>query len=209
LPADAWYYEVKTYETFEETEEIEEVVDDTEAATPIIHEDQTEDKEVLALAANAKAPGLEGVDKRGEEVVEPVKDDVVLDECEESVRENATTHKTTLDAEPAVSNGTPPRLREYKISGLPASLDDLTIVGLVHEMKAYPVFDNQTLGLMDLEEEPDILVFLVDLVFEDPDYTKLLMWTVYKSEEDGIVNQSTKNARCILETAGIQFQETV
>ncbi|KAF8924147.1 hypothetical protein BGZ58_002111 [Dissophora ornata] len=99
-----------------------------------------------------------------------------------------------------------PSFTECKISGIPASLGDFTPESLVSEMSGSPVYDDQSLGAMDLEEEPDILQFLVERVHEDPDYTKLLLWTVYKLGAEGIVNQSTKNAMCILEMAGIHFQ---
>ncbi|KAF9114895.1 hypothetical protein BGW39_003230 [Mortierella sp. 14UC] len=73
-------------------------------------------------------------------------------------------------------------------------------------MGASPIFDDQSLGAIDLQEEQDILQFLVERAYEDADYTKLLLWTVYKSKTEGIVNQSTENAACILEMAGIHFQ---
>ncbi|KAF9271446.1 hypothetical protein BGZ68_003616, partial [Mortierella alpina] len=111
--------------------------------------------------------------------------------------------KEVVVAEVAVAPS--PSLPECNISGIPASLGDLTTESLLSEMSASPVFDDQSLGAMDLEEEPDILQFLVDRVHEDPDFTKLLLWTVYKSGAEGIVNQSTKNAKCILELAGIRF----
>lgn len=93
-----------------------------------------------------------------------------------------------------------------EISGIPESLGDLTTMSLVFEMRDSPIFDDESLGAMDLEEEQDILQFLVEQVHEDTDYTKLLLWTVYKSLTEGIINQSTKNAACILEKAGIQFR---
>ncbi|KAG0372478.1 hypothetical protein BGX24_000199, partial [Mortierella sp. AD032] len=93
-----------------------------------------------------------------------------------------------------------------EISGIPESLGDLTITSLVFEMKDSLIFDDESLGAMDLEEEPDILQFLVEQVHEDASYTKTLLWTVYKSLTEGIINQSTKNAACILEKAGIRFQ---
>ncbi|KAF9944100.1 hypothetical protein BGZ72_002804, partial [Mortierella alpina] len=96
-----------------------------------------------------------------------------------------------------------------KISGIPESLGDLTTESLVFEMRDSSIFDDESLGAMDLEEEQDILQFLVEQVDEDTDYTKLLLWTVYKSLTEGITSitsQSTKNAACILKKAGIQFQ---
>ncbi|KAF9117893.1 hypothetical protein BGX30_004991, partial [Mortierella sp. GBA39] len=105
-----------------------------------------------------------------------------------------------VEATPSLS------LHKFKISGIPVSLGDLTTESLVFEMRDTPIFDDQSLGAMDLEEEQDILQFLVEQVHEDTDYTKLLLWTVYKSVTEGIINQSTKNAACILETAGIHFQ---
>ena len=98
------------------------------------------------------------------------------------------------------------KIPKCEISGIPESLSDLTTTSLVFEMRDSPIFDDESLGAMDLEEEQDILQFLVDQVHEDTDYTKLLLWTVYKSLTEGIINQSTKNAACILEKAGIQFQ---
>ncbi|KAG0199270.1 hypothetical protein BGX33_011754, partial [Mortierella sp. NVP41] len=123
-------------------------------------------------------------------------------EPEVEIVDNEVKEVVEVDVEVAPS----PSLPECKISGIPASLGDLTTESLVSEMSASPVFDDQSLGAMDLEEEPDILQFLVDRVHEDPDYTKLLLWTVYKSGAEGIVNQSTKNATYILEMAGIHFQ---
>ncbi|KAF9088544.1 hypothetical protein BGX29_000227 [Mortierella sp. GBA35] len=110
-------------------------------------------------------------------------------EPEVEIVDNEVKEVVEVDVEVAPS----PSLPECKISGIPASLGDLTTESL-------------SLGAMDLEEEPDILQFLVDRVHEDPDYTKLLLWTVYKSGAEGIVNQSTKNAMYILEMAGIHFQ---
>ncbi|KAF9148065.1 hypothetical protein BG015_010228 [Linnemannia schmuckeri] len=95
---------------------------------------------------------------------------------------------------------------KYEISGIPGSLGDLATTSLVFEMRDSPIFDDESLGAMDLEEEQDILQFLIEQVHEDTDYTKLLLWTVYKSLTEGIINQSTKNAACILEKARIQFQ---
>ncbi|KAF9109340.1 hypothetical protein BGX27_007725, partial [Mortierella sp. AM989] len=118
------------------------------------------------------------------------------------VDDDEVKEEVVVDVEVAPS----PSLPKYMISGIPASLGDLTAESLVSEMSASPVFNDQSLGAMDLEEEPDILQFLVDRVHEDPDYTKLLLWTVYKSGAEGIVNQSTKNAMRILEMAGIRFQ---
>ncbi|CAO3565913.1 unnamed protein product [Mortierella alpina] len=96
------------------------------------------------------------------------------------------------------------KVLEFTISGTPASLGDMTVERLVREMSASPVFEDQTMGIIDLAKEPDILRFLVDQVDEDPAYTKQLLWTVYKSGGEGI-NQSTRNAMCILKKAGIQF----
>ncbi|KAG0042292.1 hypothetical protein BGZ83_000678 [Gryganskiella cystojenkinii] len=189
---DAWLYEVKTHETLGETEEIEEVFDETEVSADIALQTEVEQKKEAEVETSTSTTATE---------------EVVVDE--ENTKEVATTHETELDARTAMSNGTTLQLLEYKISGLPASLGDLTMEGLKSEMKTAPVFDDQMFGALDLEEEPDILVFLVDRVFEDPNYTKLLVWTVYKSGAEGAVSQSTKNAKCILEMAGIQFQPSI
>ncbi|KAG0374561.1 hypothetical protein BGX24_010241 [Mortierella sp. AD032] len=169
-------YKPKQYKVLVNTEEIEEDIEEAEALAIIEPE-----KEVLA----DDQVDIE-VDDEDEIDVEVADDDVVNEEV-------------MVDADVPSSS-----LLDFKISGTPASLGDMTIKRLVYEMSASPVFDDQTMGVIDLAEEPDILRFLVDQVEEDPAYTKMLLWTVYKSGGEGI-NQSTKNAMCILKKAGIQF----
>ncbi|KAF9272248.1 hypothetical protein BGZ88_005040, partial [Linnemannia elongata] len=123
-------------------------------------------------------------------------------ECPCELSDDEAKGEVVDDVEAAPSLSFP----KCEISGIPESLGDLTTMGLVFEMRDSPIFDDESLGAMDLEEEQDILQFLVEQVHEDTDYTKLLLWTVYKSLTEGIINQSTKNAACILEKAGIQFQ---
>ncbi|KAF9546834.1 hypothetical protein EC957_009285 [Mortierella hygrophila] len=174
--SERFTYEVKTYETFEAVEVVEEVVDE-KAAEVILKPEQ----EVIV----------------DEETVQT-----------ETTTSTTTAHKNENVAEIAYEVEAAPSSSFLKceISGIPESLGDLTTTSLVFEMRDSPIFDDESLGAMDLEEEQDILQFLVEQVHEDTDYTKLLLWTVYKSLTEGIINQSTKNAACILEKAGIQFQ---
>ena len=79
----------------------------------------------------------------------------------------------------------------------------MTVERLYKEMRDSPVFDDRSLGILDLQTEPEIRQFLVDRVQGDPEYTKLLLWTVYKSKTEGVANQSTKNAISVLNLAGI------
>ncbi|KAF9967332.1 hypothetical protein BGZ70_009957, partial [Mortierella alpina] len=209
--SDRWTYEVKTYETFEELEEVEEVVEETEVQAIITreHSEHTDTPQTPEVITESGEIVLEHVTKEVivvDEIVKEVanaKDEVVTVAEEETdaevADENAMNDEDMVDADvPSVN------LLEFTISGTPASLGDMTVERLVREMSASPIFDEQTMGILDLAKEPDILRFLVDQVEEDPAYTKLLLWTVYKSGGEGI-NQSTRNAMCILKKAGIQF----
>ncbi|KAG0011240.1 hypothetical protein BGZ80_000826, partial [Entomortierella chlamydospora] len=211
-------YKVKKYETFETTEEIEETVEEAEALAIIGSEnveaegysevapghvekdDIAYNQVVIDADTVADTVDVEKVQVDAEaEVVAEVNAEV---EANAKVMDDEVKEKVVVDVEVVPSQSFP----ECKILGIPASLGDLTTENLVSEMSASPIFDDQSLGVMDLEEEPDILQFLVDQVHEDPDYTKLLLWTAYKSGAEGIVNQSTRNAKRILERAGIHFQ---
>ncbi|KAF9159288.1 hypothetical protein BGX20_003018, partial [Mortierella sp. AD010] len=202
-------YKVKKYETFETTEEIEEIVEEAEALAIIGSENVEAEGYVEVAPGHAETDGIADnqVDIDVEKVQVGAEDEVVAEvnakvEANAKVMDDEVKEKAMVDVEVVPSGSFP----ECKILGIPASLGDLTTENLVSEMSASPIFDDQSLGVMDLEEEPDILQFMVDRVHEDPDYTKLLLWTAYKSGAEGIVNQSTKNAKCILEKAGIHFQ---
>ncbi|KAI8597650.1 hypothetical protein EDD21DRAFT_384869 [Dissophora ornata] len=225
-------YKVKTYETFVTTEEVEEIVEDSEAVA-IIEREKIEaeghaeevvpehaEKDVIVdnhvdIEANVEADVVDvekvrvdaeiGVGTAADTEVEvgvEVDAEVEVEVDAEVVDDNEVKEEVVVDVVVAPS----PSLPGCKISGFPASFGMLTTESLVSEMSGSPVYDDQSLGAMDLEEEPDILQFLVDRVYEDPDYTKLLLWTVYKLGAEGIDNQSTKNAMRILKMAGIDFQ---
>ncbi|KAG0035032.1 hypothetical protein BGZ83_004098, partial [Gryganskiella cystojenkinii] len=244
---------VKIYDTFKETEEVEEVVDESAIPTEIVCQAVVEPNKEVAVetiiptsttipkeyrthdayheSSSSAGASIEsdydnesGYDN--ESSIESAYGAAMFMDSDSDDESSIESHygaaipiesdyvdgpsiESDYNDESAISNGTSRHLLEFRMSGLPPSLGDLTMESLVTDMKTSPVFDDQTFGAMDLEEEPDILVFLVDRVFEDPDYTKRLMWTVYKSSAERVVNQSTKNAKCILEKAGIQFQPMV
>ncbi|KAG0207760.1 hypothetical protein BGX33_006654 [Mortierella sp. NVP41] len=82
------------------------------------------------------------------------------------------------------------RRPECAISGIPASLGAWTIESLLSELNTLPEVDDQSLSALNLAEEPDILQFLVERVHEDPQYTKQLLWVVYKSGTEATVSQT-------------------
>ncbi|KAF9086993.1 hypothetical protein BGX23_008424 [Mortierella sp. AD031] len=97
------------------------------------------------------------------------------------------------------------RRPECAISGIPASLGAWTIESLLSELNTLPDVDDQSLSALSLAEEPDILQFLVERVHEDPQYTKQLLWIVYKSGTEATVSQTVQNAKNILDMAKIHF----
>ncbi|KAG0030518.1 hypothetical protein BGZ83_004714, partial [Gryganskiella cystojenkinii] len=98
---DSWSYEVKTYETFEETEEIEEVVDETEVATLIVREEKAldEKKEIKVETTTISAAAEVSVEQVTKE------ETVVVEEEKEQVKEVVVTKETGVVAKPAVSKG--------------------------------------------------------------------------------------------------------
>ena len=88
---DAWSYEVKTYETFEETEEIEEVVDEKEVSTEVARQVQIEQKEQEVETTTSTTTTSEVVVEEARK--EEAKETVVVKEAEVVV------------AKPAVSKG--------------------------------------------------------------------------------------------------------
>ncbi|KAG0293904.1 hypothetical protein BGZ96_002076, partial [Linnemannia gamsii] len=200
-------YEIKTYEAFEEVEEVEEIVEDYEVSEVVAQEKAvTEDERLISTHQSITS-------SHDDTIVLNFSEQVLFEEgatVDDSAKLSRNQYETLthVDSSTTATSTAAPllSLSKCKISGIPASLGDLTIESLVFEMRDAPIFDDESLGAMDLEEEQDILQFLVEQVHEDIDYTKLLLWTVYKSVTEGIINQSTKNAAYILEKSGIQFQ---
>ena len=88
---DAWSYEVKTYETFEETEEIEEVVDEKEVSTEVARQVQVDQKEQEVETTTSTTATSEVIVEEAKK--EEAKETVVVKEAEVVV------------AKPAVSKG--------------------------------------------------------------------------------------------------------
>ncbi|KAF9901267.1 hypothetical protein EC991_006372, partial [Linnemannia zychae] len=222
--SERYTYVAKTYETFETFEEVEEIIGETEAIAIITREQKcvTDEQAIATETTTTATTTCEEV------ILQHVAKDVIVDnEVEvDNVDSDNPSHtpnelsdelpseslcelgndEATGEVVDEVETDPSLRLTKYEISGLPESLSDLTTTSLVSEMRDSPIFDDESLGAMDLEEEQDILQFLIEQVHEDNDYTKRLLWTVYKSLTEGFNNQSTKNAACILERAEIQFR---
>ncbi|KAF9342107.1 hypothetical protein BGX26_008341, partial [Mortierella sp. AD094] len=99
--SDRWTYEVKTYETFEETESVEEVVDETEVATIITKEEQAvvDDVQVDTQIVTTTTTTQEEV------VLEHVTKTVVNDDIETEGVKEITITETGKVSEPAVPKG--------------------------------------------------------------------------------------------------------
>ncbi|KAG0028142.1 hypothetical protein BGZ83_005110, partial [Gryganskiella cystojenkinii] len=89
---------VKTYETFEETEEIEEVIDETEISTQIVREEKvTEEGKKVDVATS-----VTNEDVSIEEINTKV---VVIEDKKEEIKESVAVKETSALSEPAVSKG--------------------------------------------------------------------------------------------------------
>ncbi|KAG0030361.1 hypothetical protein BGZ83_004729, partial [Gryganskiella cystojenkinii] len=97
--SDRWTYEVKTYETFEETEEIEEIVDETEISTEILREQKVVEQEKEVTVETTTSTTTEEV------TLEKTTTEVVAVEEEENKKEVIITKETGVVAKPAVSKG--------------------------------------------------------------------------------------------------------
>ncbi|KAG0026063.1 hypothetical protein BGZ83_005511, partial [Gryganskiella cystojenkinii] len=101
----AWSYEVKTYETFEEIEEVEEVVDQSEVSTIVTRDEKAVLDESVIGGSTTTTTYTTTTTQEGETVVEHVKEESVITEGEEIIKEVVTTHETGVVAQPAVSKG--------------------------------------------------------------------------------------------------------
>ncbi|KAF9410646.1 hypothetical protein BGZ94_001583, partial [Podila epigama] len=106
--SEKWTYEVKTYETYEEIEYIEEVVEETEVETILKKEEQVivkhEDKE--EVVENVTTTTTTTTTTEEEEVVVEKTKDVAVTDGEEIIKIVTTVKETGVVAEPAVSKGT-------------------------------------------------------------------------------------------------------
>ena len=95
---DSYSYEVKTYETFEETEEIEEIVDETEITTEVVREEVVADKE-----KEVEVQTHTSTTTTSEEVVleHTTKEVATVDEAKETI----VTKESGVVTKPAVSKG--------------------------------------------------------------------------------------------------------
>ena len=96
--SDVWSYQVKTYEAFEETEEIEEVVDESEITCEVVREEVVADKE-----KEVEGETHTSTTTTSEEVVleHTTKEVIAVDEAKEIV----VTKESGVVTKPAVSNG--------------------------------------------------------------------------------------------------------
>lgn len=71
------------------------------------------------------------------------------------------------------------------------------------ESEAWPCFDDGLMGSVDLDEEPEILQFLVERAMEDEKYRGMLRRYVGVDVEENATPEGLRNAKKILELVGV------